>query len=275
MILIVYSTLDIAGVNIAQQILTHYPFIKSTQTYQTLPLYTADINGHQTILVALQKEAICAQYLPNDFPDAELIVFISRHTSQSGKPTLTVHPPGNLGAAEFGGYPKTLSVAPALAMQTALQAMAHYKARLSLNDYQVSYECTHHGPSLNIPAMFVELGSSPTQWSDTHVAKAVAHSALTAISTFTKTPVSAVLGIGGTHYNEKFTTLSLTGTTSFGHMIPKYALSNIDTDMIKQCIKQTSETVHLALLDWKGIASKDKPNILAVLEQADLPYQKI
>jgi D-aminoacyl-tRNA deacylase len=275
MILIVYSTLDIAGINIAQQILKHYPFTKSTQTYQTLPLYTADINGHPTTMVALQKEAICAQYLPDDYPDAELIVFISRHTSQSGKPTLTVHAPGNFDNAEFGGYPKTLSIAPALAMQTALRALAHYKETLSLNDYQVSYECTHHGPSLAVPAMFVELGSSPAQWRDTHVAKAVAHSALNAISTFTKTPASAVLGIGGTHYNEKFTTLSLTGTVSFGHMIPKYALSNIDAAMIKQCIKQTSETVHLAMLDWKGIASKDKPNILTALEQADLPCQKI
>jgi D-aminoacyl-tRNA deacylase len=275
MILIVYSTLDIAGVNIAQQILKHYPFIKSTQTYQTLPRYTADINGRQTTIVALQKEAIYAQYLPDDFPDAELIVFISRHTSQSGKPTLTVHPPGNFNAAEFGGYSKTLSVAPALAMQTALRALAHYKDSLSLNDYQVSYEGTHHGPSLNAPALFVELGSSPEQWSDSCAAKAVAHSALTAISNFTKTHASAVLGIGGTHYNEKFTTMALTGTAFFGHMIPKYALSSIDTAMIKQCVEQTSETVQLAMLDWKGISSKDKPNILFALEQAGLPYQKI
>ncbi len=275
MILIVYSTLDIAGINIAQQILKHYPFIKSAQTYQTLPLYTADINGRQTTIVALQKETIYAQYLPDDFPDAELIVFISRHTSQSGKPTLTVHPTGNFDVAEFGGYPKNLSVAPALAMQTALRALAHYKAILSLNKYRVSYESTHHGPSLNVPAMFVELGSSPKQWSDTCAAKAVAHSTLTAISNFTKTPSLAVLGIGGTHYNEKFTAMALLGTVSFGHMIPKYALSNIDPSMIKQCIKQTSELVHIALLDWKGIGSKDKPTLLYALEQAELQYQKI
>ena len=45
--------------------------------------------------------------------------------------------------------------------------------------------------------------------------------------------------------------------------------------MIKQCVEQTSETVQLAMLDWKGISSKDKPNILFALEQAGLPYQKI
>jgi len=275
MILIVYSILDVAGVNIAQQILKHYPFTKSQKTYQSLPLYTAEISGHLTILAALQKEAVCAQYLSDDFPDADLIVFISRHSSQSGKPTLTVHPPGNFAGAEFGGYPQTLSVAPAVAMQTALCALAHYKERLVLADYQVSYECTHHGPSLSIPAMFVELGSSLVQWRDACAAEAVAHSALTAISAFAKSSVSAVLGIGGTHYNEKFTAMALLGVVFFGHMIPKYAISSIDAAMIKQCVARTSERVQLALLDWKGIVSKDKPALLFALDQAELPYKKI
>ena len=44
-------------------------------------------------------------------------------------------------------------------MRDALKALLHYKEELNL-DYEVSYECTHHGPSLNVPAMFVELGSS-------------------------------------------------------------------------------------------------------------------
>ncbi|MCL2432592.1 MAG: D-aminoacyl-tRNA deacylase [Nitrososphaerota archaeon] len=273
--MIVYSVLDIAGINIAQQILKHYAFTASPKLYKTSPLYTADVNGHPTVLVALKEEAVCAQYLQDDFPDADLIVFISRHTSQSGKPTLTVHTPGNFGAAEFGGYPKIVSVAPAVAMQTALKALDHYRRHLSLSGYQVSYECTHHGPSLNVPAMFVELGSSPAQWSDSRAAEAVAHSALTAVGTFTNTGVSAVLGIGGTHYNEKFTTMALMDTALFGHMIPKYAVSAIDSSMIRQCVERTFENVPLALLDWKGISSKDKPSLLSALEQASLPYQKI
>jgi D-aminoacyl-tRNA deacylase len=275
MILIVYSVLDIAGINIAQQILKHYTFTISSKQYQTFPLYTAEINGHPTVLVALQKEAVCAQYLKDDFPDADLIVFISRHTSQSGKPTLTVHTPGNFAVADFGGYPKSVSVAHAVAMQTALRALAHYKEYLALSGYQVSYECTHHGPSLTVPAMFVELGSSPAQWSDSRAAEAVAHSALTAVGAFTKKPSLAVLGIGGTHYNEKFTAMALMGTTLFGHMIPKYAVSTIDASMIKQCVERTFEKVPLALLDWKGISSKDKPGLLSALEQAGLPYQKV
>ncbi|MDR0372239.1 MAG: hypothetical protein LBI79_01555 [Nitrososphaerota archaeon] len=275
MILLVYSILDIAGVNIAQQILKHYAFTKARKIYKKSPLYTARINGCQIALAALQEEAVYAQYIQDDFPDADLVVFLSRHSSQSGKPTLSVHTPGNFGVAEFGGAPKIISVAPAVAMQTALKTMIYYKESLSLFDYQVCYECTHHGPCLKVPAMFVELGSSPAQWTDTRAAEAVAHSAISAVTAFTVTPSSAVLGIGGTHYNEKFTTMALAGTASFGHMIPKYAVPDIDAAMIRQCIERTFEKVQLALLDWKGIRSGDKPGLLFALEAVGLPYQKV
>src|SRR5207247_9289686 len=39
---------------------------------------------------------------------ADLVVYLSKHRSESGRPSLTVHPIGNPGAAEFGGQPRTL-----------------------------------------------------------------------------------------------------------------------------------------------------------------------
>lgn len=276
MILLVHSSRDLAGKNIANCILANYNFAKTDQTYQETPIFTATVNERKVTFITLKDESVNAQKLPEDFPDARFIVFLSRHSSQSGKPTLSVHTPGNFGDAELGGLPKSISVAPAVAMQTALKAMVHYREPLSLVfDYQVSYECTHHGPSLNVPTMFVELGSSPAQWGDIKAAEVVAHSAMTAIATFTQPTSSAVLGIGGTHYNEKFTTMALVGAAAFGHMIPKYAIPNVDPAMIKQCMERTYEKVQLAMLDWKGIKSEDKPALLAALESAGLPYQKV
>ena len=127
--------------------------------------------------------------------------------------------------------PRTVSVSPATAMSDALKTFLHYKEELNL-DYEVSYECTHHGPSLNVPTMFVELGSSPAQWNDLRAAEAVAHSAMSAIANFSTPANSAVLGIGGTHYNQKFTRMALAGEAVFGHMIPKYAVSMIDSEII-------------------------------------------
>lgn len=277
LILLVHSSRDIAGVNIANCVLANYSFIKTDEVYQETPVYKAEFNYQKVTFISLHEEAVNAQQLPQDFPEARLIVFLSRHSSQSGKPTLSVHTPGNFAAAELGGLPKTISVAPAVAMQTALKTMMRYKAQRSLLfDYQVSYECTHHGPSLNVPTMFVELGSSPVQWSDTQAAEVVAHSAMAAVVNSVESSSSvAVLGIGGTHYNQKFTTMALVGAASFGHMIPKYAISNIDASMIRQCVERTQERVALALLDWKGIRSEDRPGLLVALKTAGLPYQRV
>ena len=274
MILIVASNKDTASLNIKQQILNHYPFNKTAQTFQQKPIYTSDLNGKNITLATLSEESVKAQNLPDNFPNADLIVFISRHSSASGKPTLSVHTPGNLGNAELGGLPRKISVSPATAMRDALKALLHYKEELSL-DYEVSYECTHHGPSLNVPAMFVELGSSETQWSDSKAAMAVANSAMSAIVNFSKSANSAALGIGGTHYNQKFTRMALAGEAVFGHMIPKYAVSIIDSEILSQCIEKTLEKVSLAILDWKGIRSQDKPKLLSALQDVGLPFKKV
>ncbi len=273
MILLVHSERDIAGKNIAQQVLQMHPFAKTSQIFQDNPVYAAKISGKHATFVTLKEEAVQAQTLPESFPEAELIVFLSRHSSQSGTPTLSVHTPGNFGSAELGGLSHTVSVAPACAMQTALKTLNRIKQEEKL-DYEVSYECTHHGPSLKVPAMFVELGSSVKQWQDAKAAAVVAKAALEASATFGKSTCSTVLGIGGTHYNSKFTRIALEEEVAFGHMIPKYAVPQLDAEILRQCIERTFEPVKVAILDWKGIKSEDKPKLLSALTEIGLQSRR-
>jgi len=274
MILLVSSSKDTAGINIAKHVLQRFPFNETNQTFQENPVYFADIAGKKVTYVTLKEEAVNAQNLPQDFPNTQLIVFISRHSSQSGTPTLSVHTPGNFAAAELGGLPKTLSVSPANAMRDALKALKRLKEKMRL-DYEVTYESTHHGPSLNAPTMFVELGSSPKQWNDLTAAAAVAQAAIEAIANFGSSKQPAVLGIGGTHYNQKFTKMALDGEAVFGHMIPKYAIPLLDPEVLRQCVERTLEKVNMAILDWKGIKSEDKPRLLNALQEVGLAFRKV
>ncbi len=274
MILLVHSTHDIAGINIAGHVLQQYPFTKTGTNFQENPVYKAEIKGKQVTFITLNEEAVNAQNLPESFPTAELIVFLSRHSSQSGTPTLSVHTPGNLSAAELGGLPHTVSISPANAMQTALQTLNSMKQEMHL-DYEVTYECTHHGPSLQVPTMFVELGSSEKQWNDQIAGAAVARAAIEAIADFGNFRLPAVLGIGGTHYNSKFTRMALEGEVAFGHMIPKYAISHATSEILQQCIKRTQEQVEYVILDWKGIRSEDKPKLMSALKETGLPTKKM
>ena len=271
MILFIASTKDTAGKNIAQNLIERYSFEKLSETFQNNPVYTKKVHSKQTKLLFTNNEIVETQFLEDLF-NPQLLVFLSRHSSAKAIPTLSVHTPGNLSEAEFGGEPKTVSTSPAKAMRNALLEMAKLRDEQNL-DYEVSYECTHHCPSLNIPSMFVELGSSPAQWNDQKAAEVVAHAAVAAVSEASNCRVA--LGIGGPHYNKKFTKLALASQTAFGHMIPKYALESVDADIIQQCLEKTVETVDSVILDWKGIKGEHKPKIVSALEQLAVCFEKV
>lgn len=274
MILLVASNKDIASLNIAKQILNHYPFEKQQETFQENPIYKATLKDKITKLVTLKDESIYAQTISDFFTNLELIIFISRHSSTSGTPTLSVHTSGNLSEAELGGLPRTVSISPANVMRDVLKVMMRLKEEMQLN-YEVSYECTHHGPSLNVPTMFAELGSSPKQWNDLKAAEAVANATIETILKLGESKAKTVLGIGGPHYNEKFTRLALKSETAFGHIIPKYAIPYVDLEILRQCMKKTLEKVESIILDWKGIKGEHKPKLVEMLTETNLPIQKI
>ena len=142
MILIVASKRDVASMNIAQSILEKYTFEKTSDVLQENPVYTVNSKGREFRLIFIEKDSIYAQFI-TDFFTPELLVFVSRHSSSSGIPTLSVHTPGNFGKAELGGLPRKVSVAPASVMKEALLELAKLRDEKKL-DYQVSYECTHH-----------------------------------------------------------------------------------------------------------------------------------
>jgi D-aminoacyl-tRNA deacylase len=270
--LIITSTQDPASTNIAKQLVELYRFEKTNQTYQEQPIYQQTINNEEIKLVTITSESIHAQFITDHFAPS-LLIFVSRHSSQSGIPTLSVHTPGNLtNTAEKGGNPKQISIAPATAMKEALKEMTQQVEQKQLA-YKVSYECTHHGPSLNVPTMFAELGSSPAQWQDIKAAEAVAHATIAAIKAHQNYPTA--IGIGGPHYNEKFTKIALTTPTAFGHIIPKYAIAQIDAAMLKQCVEKTEEKVGLILLDWKGIKGEDKENLIKTINTTRLKIEKV
>ena len=271
MILIVASTKDLAGMNIAQQIVQHYELEEGSESFHQNPIYLKKIQGREVRLLFINEEIIYTQFI-TDFFTPELLIFVSRHSSVSGIPTLSVHTPGNLDKAEFGGVPKKVSVSPANAMKDALMKMAKLKEKMKLN-YEVSYECTHHGPSLDVPTMFTELGSSPKEWKDLKAAEAVAHATIAAVSERSSYP--AVLGIGGPHYNKKFTKIALTTEKAFGHMIPKYAISMVNGGMIRQCAERTVENVKTTVLDWKGIKGQDKEKLVKILNEIGLSIQRV
>jgi D-aminoacyl-tRNA deacylase len=139
-------------------------------------------------------------------------------------------------------------------------------------NYEVSYECTHHGPSLDVPTMFAELGSSPEQWKDLKAAEVVAYAAMFAVLNETKH--LTVLGVGGPHYHARFTKIALSTPVAFGHILPKYAVPHVDNEMVKQCVQRTFESVDHAVFDWKGMRGADRERLAVALKELGINVEK-
>ena len=103
---IVYSSLDPAGCNIAGHLRSQHGFKPVEKTGGKFPTWK---DGKGILLAEIGTPTITADYLDGFFK-TDLIIFASKHKSESGKPTLTAHPCGNWNdKADFGGKPRTLA----------------------------------------------------------------------------------------------------------------------------------------------------------------------
>jgi len=270
--LIVASQDDAASLNIATYLLQHYPFTETSERYEGHPLYSWQHHDKDIRLLTVTGELAYHQDLI-DLPDVDLLVFVSRHESRDHKPIFSVHVPGNFSTAEFGGLSHTISLAPANAMRAALREMAAQQTRLGLTDFTVYYEGTHHGPSLNTPTLFVEIGSAPAEWTNPVAGDVVAHAALAAIEN--ETSVEAAVGLGGSHCNRRLTSISLASDIAFGHIVPAYAFKWLTPELLHHCVNRTLEPNPILVLDWKGIDGKDRVPLQEVLDAVPYPVKRV
>jgi D-tyrosyl-tRNA(Tyr) deacylase len=151
------------------------------------------------------------------------LVFPSIHRSEQNVPCLTVHPLGNPGpTAEVGGSPHSVTPSDPRLMADALRRLEERSARAGL---PVTLEATHHGPELDLPAMFVEIGFGAL---DAPPEEAVAVLA-EVLPTLERSPHDRVaLAVGGGHYAPHFTDLEKRRRWAFGHILSRHALEVID-----------------------------------------------
>jgi D-aminoacyl-tRNA deacylase len=99
-----------------------------------------------------------------------------------------------------------------------------------------TYEATHHGPTVALPAFFVEIGygelSSPPREAVHLLADVIPR-----ISALEGDRVA--LGVGGGHYAPHFTDLALHRQWAFGHILSRHALEELDPAMAREAYAKT------------------------------------
>jgi D-aminoacyl-tRNA deacylase len=263
--LIVTSQTDIAGSNIYKRLAEDFGFKKDGE-FEGKPIYKKG----EVWLIATEKRQTEAEHL-DEFFDPEYYVFASRHRSESGERTLTVHVTGNLTEkAEVGGRPKELAYSNPSAMKVALIELEKGRKKHNL-DYKVSMEATHHGPTeLKKPVLFVEVGSTEVEWQDGDAVEVVARAALKAAEN--KTVFTCAIGIGGNHYAPVHTKAVLATDTAIGHIIPTYAISAVEMDVFSMAIERTGP--EFGFLDWKGMRKEHKDRVRAFASKCGLELKR-
>jgi D-aminoacyl-tRNA deacylase len=259
--IILFTKNNTASANIARELVGSHGFAKtdSTKSSETTlgeaVMETWEREGVQLI----DTNAPSVLDVPTDF-DTDCIIVLSTHKSKTPGKMLTAHVPGNWDKAEMGGEPKTLNIAHGLMLKRLIRALDRANRKHNLG-WPVSLESDHHGPTCEIPILFVEIGNGEEQWADNLAARVVAEAVADAV--FGKTEdrePETVFGVGGGHYQRAFTKLLLESDMTVGHMAPKYAIDSMDEEMFAQAILKNAGEVRrvLILKDETNLAQKEK-----------------
>lgn len=252
---IVASEKDTAGMNIYDHLLEE-GFESTEKKWQGKTIFQRE----EWMLIQTESNIIHAEEIGE--LATEEIIFISRHSSEKGKPSLTTHYPGNFGANDYGGREGELCWAQAERMKNIYLEMLNPPFQ-----HDVSLEVTHHGPLISQPCLFVELGSTEEHWENQEAAKYLAKSIIKGIGKDTGKYETAI-GIGGNHYAAKFSEVEKDQKTALGHMLPKYAQKYLDKEMVNQMIKRTLPKPNKVVLDKKGVRKQSK--VREMLEETGL-----
>jgi len=211
-------------------------------------------------------------FLPLEKVKENKVVVLSKHKSEAGTKSLTVHMIGNFAEAKFGGKSRELSnTLPRIGANYLRGLFERYtKAGLDKQGFVVSYESTHHGPFTKKECLFIELGSSPADWKNETAAKVIAETIIQ--DTLKENKDKIVVGLGGGHYAPDFTKLVLRKNFAFSHICPKHYLGELNKELLKQMIERghASEII----LDWKGL-KENKEKVLALCKQSKMPSQRV
>ena len=239
-VLIAVSASDIASTNQADALrrIAEWEKIESVEGH---PAYTR-LHVRMWVLPGsiLQEDLLARRWKQSTGETVDEIIFPSRHSAASGRPSLTLHPIGvmQLNTDEIPPYGGKAGDAPPPSTRLASwwQELVLMSKNADLGqEFDSSLEVTHHGPWLEVPSLFIEVGSTSATWGHVGAAEFLAdiiHRGLgldggQGFGHWDPKHNSGdlvLITLGGGHYAPRANSLALHSDLHLGHMLATYAL---------------------------------------------------
>lgn len=286
----------IAGQNMKKHLLSLFDFKDTGEKFEDNPVYSFSSDGRVLCrLYTTKTKHIICEHIDSRIPE-EKIIFATTHRSEKGVVSLCVHVPGNWNRSDLGGEEKFICTAMPFEMRTALLEMQKLAAS---SDFEVTIEATHHGPAVEKPVMFIEIGSSDEHWhredagiinaktimhviecganqkqtcADAHNETSDKHTTQYDKANSSITTTKSVVVLGGGHYNQVANKIISKTDYAVGHICPKYALEKLTPELLQDAIAKTPG-FEMVVLDWKGLGG-EKQHIVEMLDALEVKYER-
>ncbi len=265
--LVVASKQDPAGINIISQL----------NQFKKNPVLSAMSSDKSAFDISLVEESILYEknFDLNKLDEYDFIIFASKHKSEKPNKTLSIHCPGNWRTADFGGEKGKTCKSSALFNKFLFEKLKETYENSDVKNYDVTMEVTHHGPLIDKPCVFIEIGSTETEWKDKRAGFVIAKTISQAVDEFKENPyIEVAIGIGGPHYCPSFNKIQSNSNFAISHVIPGYAVP-ITKEMVLEAVEKTIEEVDFALVDWKGLGNSNlRQEVLNILDENYVQWKK-
>ena len=238
-ILIAVNGNDIASFNQAKYLL-------EKDTWHQLD----DVEGHKAYryehvrMWILPKRILWEDHLDKRWTEATHetvleVIFPSRHAAKSGTPCLTLHPIGvpHLeinSVPEFGGQ-SGVAPPPSTRLAPWWRLLNEKWLEQSIPEFSLSLEVTHHGPLLEVPCLFIEVGSTQEYWPHEEAAKLLSDVIWEGLGLTDTAEIGCwdaqrnhahpvLITLGGGHYAPKGNKLGSEEHVWLGHMLANHSI---------------------------------------------------
>ncbi|MCA9487461.1 MAG: hypothetical protein KC516_00705 [Nanoarchaeota archaeon] len=258
--LIVASRQDKAGMNIVRELFQYVDEFKS-ENLQFHLIEGSILDENNLDMNLIEK--------------FDFVFFASKHQSEKKEKTLSIHCPGNLKEVWGGGQAGKLSPGSALFNKHLFETLHKTVKENDFRHYKITLEATHHGPLIDKPCVFIEIGSTETEWKDRRAGFILARTIKDATESFQRTKYPEVaIGIGGPHYAPNFNKIQEKSNIAIAHIIPNY-IQPFDDEIIIEALRKTLEEVEFAVVDWKGLGKAEERNkVIQILERNYVRWKK-